>query len=457
LTDTERSNQHSMAKQHIGLFSATAIVIANMIGTAVWVSIGFQLMGIHSGFSLILLWVIGGITALLGALCYGEIGAAFTRSGGEYNYLSELYHPAVGFLSGFVSSTVAFAAPVAAAALALGAYSGKVFEGSDPRIIATCVVIVLTAIHSLSLKSGSRLQNIFTTGKVLLILFIIAIGLFSSRSGDTSFMPHKDSLMEILSGAFAINLYFVSYAYSGWNAAAYLSNEIENPQRNLPRALLFGTVIVAFLYILLNFVFLYVAPQAELAVKGDYKVVEVGFVAANHIFGIAGGKIIALVIALLLVSTVSSMIIAGPRVTMVMGEDIFLFRIFARKNRNGIPSRAVIFQSAISIYFIFASTFDEVIKYIGFTLSLFTFLTVLGIFILRARQKTNPPTYSYRTWGYPVTPILFLLLLSWMLIYGFIYQPKPSLEGLATVVCGLIIYFINKKISTKQTHESLQK
>jgi APA family basic amino acid/polyamine antiporter len=446
-----------MSKQKIGLYSATAIVVANMIGTAVWVSIGYQLMNLHSGFSLILLWVIGGITALLGALCYGEIGAAFTRSGGEYNYLSELYHPAVGFLSGFISSTVAFAAPVAAASLAMGAYAGKVLVGWDPRIIATAVVLVLTAIHAISLKSGSRIQNVFTTAKVVLILFIIAAGLLSHRSGNTGFMPGKFSLMEILSGAFAINLYFVSYAYSGWNAAAYLSNEIDQPQKNLPKALLFGTLIVSFLYILLNLVFLYVAPQAELAVKGDFKVVEVGFVAANYIFGISGGKLVAMVIAVLLISTVSSMIIAGPRVTMVMGEDVRLFRFFSKTNTNGIPTRAVLFQSAISLYFIYASTFDEVIKYIGFTLSLFTFLTVLGLFILRARQKNTTPTYSYRTWGYPVTPILFLALISWMLIYGFIQQPRPSLEGLATVLLGLIIYFINQKITPKPTHERIQK
>jgi APA family basic amino acid/polyamine antiporter len=447
-----------MSKQRIGLFSATAIVIANMIGTAVWVSIGYQLLNLHSGFALILLWIVGGITALLGALCYGEIGAAFTRSGGEYNYLSELYHPAVGFLSGFISSTVAFAAPVAAAALALGAYSGKVLTGIDPRITATIVVVVLTAIHSLSLKSGSRIQNIFTSLKVVLILFIIAAGLFSHRNGDTGFMPGHFSLMEVLSGAFAINLYFVSYAYSGWNAAAYLSNEIEEPQKNLPKALLFGTLIVTFLYILLNFVFLYVAPQNELAVSpSNFKVVEVGFVAANHIFGLVGGKIIAMIIAVLLISTVSSMIIAGPRVTMVMGEDIHLFRVFAKKNRNGIPSRAVLFQSAISLFFIFTSTFGEVIEYIGFTLSLFTFMTVLGLFILRARQKHTPATYSYRTWGYPVTPVLFLLLLSWMLIYGFIYKPTPSLEGLATIVIGFIIYFINHKTTPKTNHEPVQK
>jgi APA family basic amino acid/polyamine antiporter len=442
-----------MSKQKIGLFSATAIVVANMIGIGVFGSLGYQVLGIHSGFALIMLWVIGGITALLGALCYGEIGSAYTRSGGEYNYLSELYHPAVGFLSGFVSSTVAFAAPVAAAALFLGTYATHILTNWDPKLIATTVVVLLTILHSITLRTGSKVQNVFTVVKVLLILFIIIAGLIAGRTGDTSgFMPHAAGLGEILTGSFAISLYFVSYSYSGWNAAAYISNEIENPKKNLPRALLGGTMIVTILYVLLNFIFLYTTPQGKVAGQGD-----ISFVAASFIFGTAGGKLIALIIAILLISSVSSMIIAGPRVTMVMGEDIRIFHFFSKKNRNGIPSRAVIFQSCISLFFIFTSTFDQVIKYIGFTLSLFTFMTVLGVFILRAKQKGQAPEGGYRTWGYPVTPALFLLLISWILIYGFIFQPKPSYEGLATVLGGLIIYFINNKITSKQTNESIQK
>jgi APA family basic amino acid/polyamine antiporter len=440
-----------MSKQRIGYFSATAIVIANMIGTGVFVSLGYQVLGIHSGFALIMLWVIGGITALLGALSYGEIGAAFTRSGGEYNYLSELYHPAVGFLSGFVSSTVAFAAPVAAVALALGTYSSHILSGWDPRYIASVVVILLTAIHAITLTTGSRVQNVFTSLKVLLILFLVIAGLHAGRTGDTSFMPHSGSFSEILSASFAVSLYWVSYAYSGWNAAAYISNEIENPQKNLPRALLTGTLIVTVLYVLLNFIFLYTAPQASLALQPD-----VGFVSASFIFGSFGGKIIAIIIAILLVSSVSSMIIAGPRVTMVMGEDIFLLRFFARKNRNGIPSAAVIFQSLISLIFIFTSTFKQVILYISFTLSIFTFLTVLGVYILRRRQRGKTPSYSYRTWGYPATPTLFLIVNAWVLYYGISQEPKASVEGLATILCGLIIYFINKKITSNPKNESIQ-
>jgi APA family basic amino acid/polyamine antiporter len=439
-------------KQRIGLYSATAIVVANMIGTGVFISLGYQVLGIHSGFALIMLWVVGGITALIGALCYGEIGSAFTRSGGEYNYLSELYHPAVGFLSGFVSSTVAFAAPVAAVALALGTYASHVLDGWDPKLVATSVVLLLTGVHAITLRTGSRVQNVFTTLKVVLILFLAIAGLVHGRTGNTGFMPHSGSFGEMSSAAFAISLYWVSYAYSGWNAAAYISNEIENPQKNLPRALLIGTLMVTLLYVLLNFIFLYTAPQEALAGQPD-----VGFVSATYIFGAWGGKAIAIIIAILLVSSVSSMIIAGPRVTMVMGEDIYLLRFFARKNRNGIPSAAVIFQSLISIFFIFTATFEQVIMYIGFTLSIFTFLTVLGIYILRARQKNKAPEYGYRTWGYPLTPAIFLALNGWILYYGITTKPIPSLEGLATVICGLIIYFINKKITPKQNHESIQK
>jgi APA family basic amino acid/polyamine antiporter len=451
-----------MSKQKIGLFSATAIVVANMIGTGVFVSLGYQVMGIHSGFSLLLLWILGGITALLGALCYGEIGSAFTRSGGEYNYLSELYHPAVGFLSGFVSSTVAFAAPVAAAALVLGVYAGNVIPGIDPKMLGAGVVIAFSILHGIQLKAGSRVQNFFTAGKILLIIFIIIAGFASGRTGNTGFMPHQNTWAEILSAVFASNLYFVSYAYSGWNAAAYISAEIENPRKNLPKALLLGTLLVTILYVLLNFVFLYTAPQEKLSTFQHLSPLleprpDVGFISAGYIFGATGAKIISMIIAVLLMSTVSAMIIAGPRVSMVLGEDVRMFRFLAKKNKNGVPTTAVIFQAAISFIFIFTSSFADVVKYIGFTLALFTTFTVIGVFILRIRQKGVIPEGAYRTWGYPVTPILFLILNLWIVIYGFTIEIKASLEGLGTILCGLIIYFINKKITPKPTHESLQK
>ena len=166
-----------MSKKHIGLYTATSIVIANMIGTGVFTSLGFQAAGIKSVFVLLLLWVIGGAMSLCGALCYGEVGAALPRSGGEYHYLAKIFHPLMGFFSGWVSSTVGFAAPVALAAMALGSYASRVFPFINSMLLASSVVVILTIIHSSDIKFGSRFQNVFTTGKIFLITIFIFSGL----------------------------------------------------------------------------------------------------------------------------------------------------------------------------------------------------------------------------------------------------------------------------------------
>lgn len=424
-----------MYKKHIGFYTATAIVIANMIGTGVFTSLGFQLVGIHSVFSLLFIWFIGGITALCGALCYGELGAAMPRSGGEYHYLSKIFHPAIGFISGWVSSTVGFAAPVALATMALGNYVSRIFSAINPIILASSVVIILTIIHSTDIRIGSRFQNIFTIMKVLLILFFIFSGFIFGESQHISLIPTSDSLKEISSSDFAVSLFFVSYSYSGWNASAYLAGEIDNPQKNLPKSLLQGTAIVMFLYLLLNFIFLYTTPIAELSGQ-----LEIGFISSNKIYGLTGGKVMGITISLLLVSSASSMIIAGPRISQVMGEDMQLLKWFAIKTKKGIPAFAITVQSVITLILIFTSTFEQVITYIGFTLNLFTFLTVLGLIILRIKKPEL--LRPYKTWGYPFTSIIFILIGLWILIYGLIYKPNESLAGFATILSGLIIYFV---------------
>src|ERR1035437_9173653 len=198
-----------MTKKAIGFYTATSIVIANMIGTGVFTSLGYQVLDIKNGSSILLLWIIGGIVSLLGALCYAEIGTTFPRSGGEYNYLSKIYHPAIGFMSGFVSSTVAFAAPVAAAALALGKYSNNVIA-VDPKITASVVVIGLTLLHAFTINIGSKFQTIFTGIKVLLIVLFIGCGFFSGHTGDTNFVFNSTTFADVSTAAFAIALFFVS-------------------------------------------------------------------------------------------------------------------------------------------------------------------------------------------------------------------------------------------------------
>lgn len=431
-----------MSKHKIGFNTAVSVVIANMIGTGVFTSLGYQIMGLESGFSIIMLWVVGGILALCGALTYGEIGSAFPESGGEYNYLSKLYHPALGFLSGWVSVTVGFAAPIAAASVALAKYVTIIYPAVNPGILSCCVIIVITAVHSVNLKTGSLFQRGFTWVKIICILMFTGFGLFYVPEHTISLIPDTQAWNDIFSGAFAGSLIYVTYAYSGWNAAAYISGEMNNPKKNLPRALLIGTLIVMVIYTVLNYVFLYTVPIKEL--KG---VLEVGYLSANKIFGVQEGQFMSLVIALLLVSTISAMILAGPRVMQSMGTNIKGLRFFATANKNNVPYVAIIFQSLIALVLVTTSSFQALITYVSFTLNLFTFLTVLGVFILR--RKFKHLKIAYRTPFYPVTPILFLVIILSVIIHIIIDKPMESLFGLGTVLLGLLVYYIGNRNTAK--------
>ena len=425
----------------ISVLTGVAIVVANMVGTGVFTSLGFQVMGIQSGFALLMLWAVGGVIALCGALCYGELAAAMPRSGGEYHYLSRIYHPALGFLSGWVSATVGFAAPTAAAALALEQYAGSVWPGLPPKLLAVSVVIGLTAVHALSSRAGSRLQVAITAVKVVVLAGFISVGLLVAAPQPLAFAPQGSAdWAQLISPAFAVSLIFVSYAYSGWNAAVYLTGEVVEPQRNLPRILLLGTALVLVLYVALNFVFLYSTSIS--ALKGQ---VEVGFVAATTLFGPAGGRLMGGLIAALLVSTISSMIFAGPRIVQVMGEDLPALRFLARRSAAGVPVRAMLFQLGLTLLFVLESSFAQVVVYAGFVLNLFTFLTVLGLFVLRLRQPALPR--PYRAWGYPFTPLLFLVLNGWTLWFIARDKPTETLYGLATLVAGLLVYAIGVRLA----------
>lgn len=435
-----------MQGRKIKAYTAILIVIASMIGTGVFTSLGFQLMDVHSGFSILMLWLVGGVIALCGAFSYGELASAMPRSGGEYNYLSKIFHPLAGFLSGWVSATIAFAAPTALAAMALGTYVNKVFPSSNPVLLASSVIIIVTFVHSFNLRQSSRFQNIFTILEIVLIIFFVIAGFMMNAPQSVSLLPQQSSIAAddwhiIFSSSFAVSLIYVSYAYSGWNTATYMASDIENPRRNVPKALFYGTIIVMVLYILLNYVFLHSAPINEM--QGQ---VEVGLISAIHIFGLKMGNLMGMMIALLLVSSISSFVLAGPRVAKVMGEDLPQLSFLAITNKNGIPYVAKIIQAVIALLLILTASFGKVLLYIGFTLSLSTFFTVLGLFILRYRTKDE--TDGYKTFGYPVTPIIFLALSGWMLYFTIVNHPKESLLGLATILAGSIVYFI-KKPSTR--------
>jgi APA family basic amino acid/polyamine antiporter len=439
-----------MRGKKMKVLTATLIVIASMIGTGVFTSLGFQLMGVHSGFGILMLWLVGGVIALCGALSYGELASAMPRSGGEYHYLSKIFHPFAGFLSGWVSATVAFAAPTALAAMALGTYVNKVFPSANPAILAAAVIILVTFIHSFNLRQSARFQNIFTILEIGLILFFVIAGFMIATPQSISLLPQQSTAVNegwhsIFSSSFAVSLIYVSYAYSGWNTATYMASDIENPGKNVPKALFYGTVIVMVLYVLLNYVFLYSAPVKEM--QGQ---VEVGLISAIHIFGLKMGNLMGMMIALLLIASISSFVLAGPRVAQVMGEDLPQLSFLSIKNKHGVPYVAKIIQGVISLLLILTASFGKVLLYIGFTLSLSTFLTVLGLFILRARNKGKVD--GYKTFGYPVTPIIFLALSAWMIFFTIMDHPKESLLGLGTILAGSVVYFIKKP--TISIHEN---
>ncbi|MEE4279687.1 MAG: amino acid permease [Halieaceae bacterium] len=416
---------------------AAAIVIANMIGTGVFTSLGFQLVEIQSAPVILALWAVGGIAALCGALSYAELGAALPRSGGEYNFLTEIYHPMAGFISGWVSATVGFAAPTALAAMTFGSYLSAVFPQLSAIWLATGLIVVLALAHSRSHRSSGSTQSLFTVLKILLIIgFAVLALLFNDAAQDTRFAPAPGDGALLLSGAFAVSLIYVNYAYSGWNAATYISGELENPQRWLPRVLVGSTALVGLSYLLLNSVFLAVAPMEAMAGK-----VEVGFVAARFAFGEAGGTIMGLLLGLLLVSTVSAMVLAGPRVLHRIGEDFTLFRLLGRSNADGIPTTAVLVQAALALAFLWSASFDRILVFSGATMALNTFFTVLGVFILRWRQPSLPR--PFRTWLYPLPPLLFLLITGWTLLYVVLQRPVEAMITLLIVGSGAAFYFVS--------------
>lgn len=425
-----------MTIKKIGFATAVSLVIANMIGTGVFTSLGFQVIGIHSLFAVLMLWVIGGVMALCGALVYGEIGAAFPQSGGEYNYLSKLYHPFVGFLSGWVSSTVGFAAPVALASMAFGKYAQSVFPNLNPTVLAVVILALVTLLHATDLKSGAGFQRVLTYVKVGFVVFFIVAGLISNTPQNISVMPDQNSFSDIFSNsAFAVSLFWVSYSYSGWNAAAYMTAEIEQPHKTLPRSLFIGTLIVTLVYILLNYVFLLSAPVNELAGQ-----VEIGHISATHIFGTNFGNLMGIVISLLLVSSISAMVMVGPRVISSIANELKPLRFFSGTNKKGVPYIAVIFQSIVALVLILTAKFNEVLELIGFTLTLFTTLTVFGVFILRYKFKHI--VRPYKTAFYPLTPIVFLIINGWILYYGFTSNINSSIYGLGIVALGAIVWWL---------------
>jgi APA family basic amino acid/polyamine antiporter len=422
----------------VSVVVAAAIVVADMVGVGVFTSLGFQVKDIPSGFAILLLWTVGGIVALCGVFSYSELGAMFPRSSGEYNFLSRAFHPAFGFLAGWVSATVGFAAPVALAAMAFGEYGKSVLPGAPPLALAVGAVWLVSIVQLTGVRHSSNFQLVATILKVVLIVGFLIAGFAVGTPQPVSFAPNVSEFGYITSAPFAISLVFVMYSFSGWNAATYIIGEMDMPQRNLPRAMLAGTAIVLVLYVALNAVFLHTAPIDKLAGQLD-----VARIAGTYIFGDIGGRIVGAMICIGLVSSISAMMWIGPRVMMTMGEDIPVFAIFSRKSAQGAPVYAILFQLVVASLMLFTRSFEAVLDFIQFALLFCSFFTVLGVIKLRITQPDLPR--PYRAWGYPITPVVFLLVTLFMMYYLVTERPLQSFLGILIMISGLLIYAVFRK------------
>jgi APA family basic amino acid/polyamine antiporter len=384
------------------------------------------------------LWGLGGVVALCGAFTYAEISSTFKKSGGEYYYLSQIFHPALGFTAGWISLLVGFAGAISAVAIAIGEYA-HALTGVPVKIMAVIAIVFVSSIHWFGVKAGGTAQNILTSLKLILIAVFCTAPFFISdvQFSGISFLPQEGDGSLILSAGFAVSLVYVVYAYTGWNAASYIAGNLENTEKNLPKSLIFGTLTVVAVYLLLNGTFLFVSNFSELKNATD-----IGNVVAFKLFGPAIGSVFAGLFSVALLSTLSAMTIAGPRVLEAMGQDYPRLKKFTVTNKFNMPYLAILSQGAWSIFLVVVSEFKEIIQYISISLSFFSMLAVFGIFIVRKRMGVG----SFRLPLYPLPPIFFIAVTCWMIYFEFAKNPLVILYSAGTMLSGWAMY---KWVSSK--------
>lgn len=436
-------------QRRLGLFPVTNIVVANMIGAGIFTTSGLLMADLKNPILMLALWIMGGFIALCGALSYGELGAAMPHAGGEYIFLSRLYNPLTGFLSGWVSFIVGFSAPIAASALGFSEYVVRAFPQiidlgnalglSLPtlkNLLAIFVILLFTFIHTRGIEFGARIQNALTVLKVGLILGLIVFGL-SLGNGDMSHFSQGQPFSFNFAGwkTIGLSLMWIMFGYSGWNAAVYTGSEIKTPEKTVPRSLWLGTALVLALYFLLNFLFIYALPPMEM--NG---VISIGGLAVQKLFGGPMEFIVSILIAFALFSSLSAFIILGPRVYYAMARDGYFFKSIAELHpRLHVPTKAIALQGLISSVMVISGTFDQILTYMGFSLGIFPILAVLGVFKLRS-QKTSPKYF-----GFPIVQILYIIISVLILVLAFFERPVESSIALLTVFIGIPIFYFFKQ------------
>lgn len=438
--DILSSDSSASLRRRLGVGTATSVVVANMIGTGIFTTTGLMLARLESGWLVLLCWLAGGAIALCGALSYAELGAMMPRAGGEYAYLREIYGPLPAFLTGWTSFFVGFSAPIAAIGVACAAYlsAGGILPDSwwASKGTALAIVLVFATIHYVGVGLGTRVQNALTGLKLLLLGGLLLLG-FGIGRGDWGFAaPESEFWSSGHWSQLGIAMLWVMFAYSGWNASAYLGEEVEQPARTLPRSLLLGTVTVMVVYLGVNLLFFYAAPAAALSGQ-----VAVGEVAAQGLFGANAARWLSVLISLALLSALSAYVLVGPRVYYAMARDGLFFRFAARIHpRFETPAGSIAAQAVCAAVMILSGTFEQLLTYIGFALGIFPWMTVAGLWLLRRRAPGRER--PYRVWGYPFVPLFYLVMMAWILGVAFVNSPGPSLVAVATVAAGIPVYYL---------------
>jgi basic amino acid/polyamine antiporter, APA family len=422
------------------LFSLTNIVIGDMIGAGIFTTSGLLLVQLNDPLLLLLLWVIGGAIALSGALSYGELGARFPDAGGDYAFLTRLFSPLTGFLSGWVSFLVGFSAPVAASSLAFSEYLVRTLPEDvlppslelTKKAIAVGIILVFTLIHYFGIKSGTKVQNALTVLKISLIVILLFTGFVFGEGSFEHFRIHKgDAYAGANFKTIGLALMWILFAYSGWNASTYVGSEVYNPVKNIPRSLIIGTFMVTVIYLLLNILYVYAVPPAEM--KG---VISVGGLTANRLFNRSLDQVFSLFIALILLSAISVLTIIGPRVYYAMAQSGHFFGKARKINRFKAPGISILIQSGLAIIYVVSGTFDQIITFLSFSLGIFPILAVIGVFKLRMKHQT-----VLEVPGYPVLPGFFILSSFLILVLAFLERPVESSISLGLIMAGVPIYY----------------
>jgi len=407
---------------------------------------GMLMANLHDPRLMLALWAAGGTIALCGALCYGELAAAIPKAGGEYAFLSKLVHPMAGFLSGWVSLIVGFSAPIAASAIGFVEYLARAYPGLlnidtsastiVKKSVAVGVIVLFSAIHARKITFGTKIQNVLTIFKVAMILGLIIAGLVLGDGDTNNFTRESSGGDGVGWKAIGLSLMWIMFAYSGWNAAAYIGSEVKHPRRTLPLSLVLGTATVTALYLGFNAFLIYGIPAKEM--EG---VVSVAGLATLNLFGTAMERLFSVLIALAVLSSLSAFIILGPRVYYAMAQDGAFFKFAATvHDQHRVPTKAILLQCTISSVIVLSGTFDQILTFMGFALGIFPIMAVLSIFKLRREQ-----TLEYTMPGYPIIPIVFITAAVAMLVLSFLERPGPSLLAIATVAAGIPVYLAFKK------------